>query len=64
MKFIFGRVPSLRFGSGYCALRYRFGATHCLTACSVSLTQAAFRCFTLFSYIRSLYLVLRSFSSV
>ncbi|MCS7077867.1 MAG: hypothetical protein NZ455_14245 [Bacteroidia bacterium] len=58
LRYFFGRVPSLRFGSGYCALRVRFGATHCLTACSVSLTQqhldvlpslCMYPCFTLFN---------------
>ncbi|MCS7077979.1 MAG: hypothetical protein NZ455_14805 [Bacteroidia bacterium] len=39
-------VSLAALGSGYYALRVRFGATHCLTACSVSLTQAAFGCFT------------------
>ncbi|MCS7076027.1 MAG: hypothetical protein NZ455_04935 [Bacteroidia bacterium] len=32
-------VSLAALGSGYCALRVRFGATHCLTACFVSLTQ-------------------------
>ncbi|MDW8346236.1 MAG: hypothetical protein RML94_04695 [Bacteroidia bacterium] len=40
-------VSLAALGSGYYALRYRFGASHCLTACSVSLTQAVFGCFTL-----------------
>ncbi|MCS7076113.1 MAG: hypothetical protein NZ455_05370 [Bacteroidia bacterium] len=39
------------------ALRCYAIASHCLTACSVSLTQAAFGCFTLFLYIFLLYLV-------
>ncbi|MCS7076227.1 MAG: hypothetical protein NZ455_05945 [Bacteroidia bacterium] len=43
--FIFGRVPSLR--SGRATAHYAFAsvlrcASHCLTACSVSLTQALF----------------------
>ncbi|MCS7075709.1 MAG: hypothetical protein NZ455_03315 [Bacteroidia bacterium] len=41
-------------------LRY---ASHCLTACSVSLTQAVFGCFTSFLYISLLYLVRYSFSA-
>ncbi|MCS7076775.1 MAG: hypothetical protein NZ455_08705 [Bacteroidia bacterium] len=32
-------------------------ASHCLTACSVSLTQAAFGCFIWFLYLPLLYLV-------
>ncbi|MCS7077514.1 MAG: hypothetical protein NZ455_12430 [Bacteroidia bacterium] len=47
--FIFGRVPSLR--SGRATPHYAFAsvlrcAAHCLTACSVSLTQAALERFT------------------
>ncbi|MCS7076063.1 MAG: hypothetical protein NZ455_05115 [Bacteroidia bacterium] len=39
------------------SLRCYATAPHCLMACSVSLTQAAFRCFTLFLYILLLYFV-------
>ncbi|MCS7076941.1 MAG: hypothetical protein NZ455_09550 [Bacteroidia bacterium] len=45
----FGRVPCCASGRATAhyaiasVLRY---AAHCLTACSVSLTQAAFGCFT------------------
>ncbi|MCS7078231.1 MAG: hypothetical protein NZ455_16075 [Bacteroidia bacterium] len=51
-------VSLAALGSGYYALRVRFGATHCLTACSVSLTQQpldvlpcfyTYICFTLFN---------------
>ncbi|MCS7075189.1 MAG: hypothetical protein NZ455_00670 [Bacteroidia bacterium] len=56
----FGRVPSLRSGRAtthYADASVLRCASHCLTACSVSLTQAAFGCFTLFSYACLLYLV-------
>ncbi|MCS7076372.1 MAG: hypothetical protein NZ455_06670 [Bacteroidia bacterium] len=53
---------SLRCASGRATAHYAIAsvlrcASHCLTACSVSLTQAAFGCFTLFSCAPLLYLV-------
>ncbi|MCS7077227.1 MAG: hypothetical protein NZ455_10990 [Bacteroidia bacterium] len=60
MRFIFGRVPRCaRVGLLRTTLTLRCYAIapHCLTACSVSLTQAVFGCFTLFLYIFLLYLV-------
>ncbi|MCS7075169.1 MAG: hypothetical protein NZ455_00570 [Bacteroidia bacterium] len=53
---------SLRCASGratahYANARCYAHASHCLTACSVSLTQAAFGCFTWFVCIHLFYLV-------
>ncbi|MCS7076458.1 MAG: hypothetical protein NZ455_07105 [Bacteroidia bacterium] len=53
---------SLRCDSGRATAHYAIAsvlryASHCLTACSVSLTQAVFWCFTLFLYMALLYLV-------
>ncbi|MCS7077617.1 MAG: hypothetical protein NZ455_12950 [Bacteroidia bacterium] len=60
LNLFFWACPLLR--SGRATAHYAFAsvlryASHCLTACSVSLTQAAFGYFTLFSYIPLLYLV-------
>ncbi|MCS7029410.1 MAG: hypothetical protein NZ519_11660 [Bacteroidia bacterium] len=47
----FWACPSLRSGRAtthYASLRCYANTTHCLTACCVSLTHAAFGCFTLF----------------
>ncbi|MCS7076727.1 MAG: hypothetical protein NZ455_08465 [Bacteroidia bacterium] len=53
---------SLRCASGRATPHYAIArcyaiAPHCLTACSVSLTQAAFGCFTWFLCISLLYFV-------
>ncbi|MCS7075680.1 MAG: hypothetical protein NZ455_03170 [Bacteroidia bacterium] len=60
MMLDFWACPSLRSGRAtahYANASVLRCAAHCLTACSVSLTQAAFGCFTLFLRVGLVYLV-------
>ncbi|MCS7076289.1 MAG: hypothetical protein NZ455_06255 [Bacteroidia bacterium] len=58
--FIFWACPSLRSGRAipHCAdARCYANAPHCLTACSIALTQAVCGCFTWFLHASLLYLI-------